>query len=209
MSSSFSFSFPKVNRGTSTGSSVKQLACASSFPLVSTNSSKRDSDFLTHENPSSLLKKSRSRNDTFRSRNSFIVARNIITNLMPSDLKTFRDLAKTVSSIWKKSPRQFQEYFQYLSLVEASWYEKSTGTIRSAPPAFKHSEYRQLCRSSYYTKSKRDSAPKQSADSFKDKFRVTKVKRERNKGRSQTGAFKIKTSSVNCSLGIFTEDMYK
>lgn len=99
MSSSFSFSFPKVNRGTSTGSSVKQLACASSFPLVSTNSSKRDSDFLTHENPSSLLKKSRSRNDTFRSRNSFIVARNIITNLMPSDLKTFRDLAKTVSLV--------------------------------------------------------------------------------------------------------------
>lgn len=102
------FSFPKrIKRQYEYTRNLKALTNEKSFPVISTNiSSQKDMfQFIEAHDPRDKSNKYLQK-DTFRSRNHFIIARNILGNVIEKDIRELENVSK-ISSVVSISIRSF------------------------------------------------------------------------------------------------------
>ncbi|CAK9435348.1 uncharacterized protein LODBEIA_P56870 [Lodderomyces beijingensis] len=180
----YSFSFPKTSPRQPRG--VKSLTTAESFPASSTNV--RSTGFTTFVDGAPPK-------NTFRSRNSFVIARGALSCMMREKKSNFTSVSKSAASLWAAAGRPFKSYFEYLSLLESIWHDRKQSMFAPAPTA--NLSYTEL-----FQPSKRAAT----GGGTRLKFRLNPAKKVQKKRAAPS--FQVK-GALNCRWGIVTEDIFR
>ncbi|CAK7898773.1 MATa2 protein [[Candida] anglica] len=204
----------------STTHTISSISNSTSFPLIATSTRIKnlqpDDNFRVYTSfpcrkPNKVKKDSAEQNYT-GGRNKFIIARNLLSQLVRDQgLISRRDVSKTTSLVWMSGSSQFQSYFAYLSILDTSWNEfKSILQRCRTAEAVENIEWKGVLshNSAFcsYTKDKvalfKRETPNVSFKVVRRKFDITKPKlRKKSKRINQDF---LSNSCIN-----FIEDIYK
>ncbi|KAK6462978.1 hypothetical protein DFJ63DRAFT_100124 [Scheffersomyces coipomensis] len=208
---SHSFSFPeKASKSNKKGSSnkLKVFTHSKSYPLISTSVdgsfSFADSSFLSPE-----VEDPKSKENNFRSRNKYFVARNALGKLISSEYGDYRFVSKVTALMWQQCSKRFNGYCEYLSAIDSFCYDELSSKKDDEEEArYKMSskEYQLTCRCVYMRKE----VDSNSRTSHAIRFRVQKnqVKRPRHRIIKLSSKSQLQHYVFNRKLGIFTEDVF-
>ncbi|AOW29606.1 mating-type-like protein A2 [Candida albicans L26] len=199
----YTFNFPKSQ--SSFKYSIKSLTNSRSFPMISIYVTPQSTPkFINNQSIDKMTVLS-----SFRSRNSFIIARSILSKLLRKNKADFKKVSKSVSLLWGSVDNSFKNYFEYLSILESQWHDKKSSNLNPISSTRTTSElnYIELC-SSIYNQSRKHP---RSVQGNKAKFRLYKnvSKKSNRKPRRLKNGFKVSRSTINCSYGIYTEDVFQ
>ncbi|CCE86959.1 Piso0_005483 [Millerozyma farinosa CBS 7064] len=212
-------------------SSIKDLVTTDSYPSISVNINQyiqfANEKYIECSADAARSEKrpSSSSRGSFRTRNKFMIARNMFCRLVKHEKSlTSTEVSKIVSIVWKNSSELLQEYFEYLSTLETYWYDHLMSSYghasrrRSTSPCSGTSAlsapYQSLCASSYTRRATKK--PKNISPKSTSKFRVHKnIKVERKPTIYTPPAlakyhdnFFFNDSLITSTFGIVTEDIF-